>query len=140
MSIKPEIRARIVGAANALLDQGIQNPTNDQVREQMGGGSLSHISPVMRQWRQERKQAEISAQAVPAELKKDVDAVASRIWFAASRLAQARNEQLKEEAEAKVGAAEGERDEALQEVGRLEGQLADLLNQVREKDAQIAGL
>ena len=55
MKIKPEIKERIVEAANALVAEGNENPTNEQVRERMGSGSLSHISPVMREWRESQK-------------------------------------------------------------------------------------
>lgn len=63
MKIKPEIRERIVVAASALAAEGIDSPTNEQVRERMGGGSLSHISPVMREWRESRK-AEVDRKSV----------------------------------------------------------------------------
>ena len=39
---------RIEDAAAALIAAGNPNPTNEQVRAHLGGGSLSHISPVMR--------------------------------------------------------------------------------------------
>lgn len=39
---------RIEDAAAALIAAGTPNPTNEQVRQHLGGGSLSHISPVMR--------------------------------------------------------------------------------------------
>lgn len=37
-----------LNAAAALIAAGTLNPTNEQVRQHLGGGSLSHISPVMR--------------------------------------------------------------------------------------------
>ena len=39
MKINPEIRERIIAAANFLATEGNDTPTNDQVREKMGGGS-----------------------------------------------------------------------------------------------------
>ena len=77
--IKPEIRNRILSAASALTAEGIESPTNDQVRERMGGGSLSHISPVMRQWRQSRKADVVAALDMPADLKRAVDSYSAQI-------------------------------------------------------------
>lgn len=49
--VPPDITLRIEDAAAALIAAGTPNPTNDQVRTHLGGGSLSHISPVMRAFR-----------------------------------------------------------------------------------------
>ena len=38
MMIQPEIKEKIINAANALVAEGISGPTNDQVRERMGVG------------------------------------------------------------------------------------------------------
>ena len=43
----PDTVRRIEDAAAALIAAGTPNPTNEQVRQHLGGGSLSHISPVM---------------------------------------------------------------------------------------------
>ena len=71
MNVKQEIQDKIVAAASALVAEGVKNPTNDQVRERMGGGSLSHISPVMREWRQSRQEEVVAALEIPPELKKN---------------------------------------------------------------------
>lgn len=47
-SLSPDTVRRIEDAAAALIAAGTPNPTNEQVRQHLGGGSLSHISPVMR--------------------------------------------------------------------------------------------
>ncbi|EFH7784013.1 hypothetical protein GJ341_23595, partial [Escherichia coli] len=44
-TLSPDTVRRIEDAAGTL------NPTNEQVRQYLGGGSLSHISPVMRAFR-----------------------------------------------------------------------------------------
>ena len=41
MKVKTEIKEKIIAAANALATEGIESPTNDQVRERMDSGSLS---------------------------------------------------------------------------------------------------
>lgn len=52
-------------AAEALLARDHREPTNDQVRDYLGGGSLSTISPVMQQWRAQRKGADRSGLSDP---------------------------------------------------------------------------
>ena len=48
--LSPDTVCRIEDAAAALIAAGASNPTNEQVREHLGGGSLSHISPVIREF------------------------------------------------------------------------------------------
>jgi chromosome segregation ATPase len=137
MIIKPEIKERIVAAANALAAEGSDSPTNDQVRDRMGGGSLSHISPVMRDWRESRKTAVGVALEIPADLKKAIETSVAQVWLAASKLASTTVDTIRQESEATVDAVTGERDEALEEIIRLEGRITDLLSVLTEKDQSI---
>ena len=58
-TLSPDTVRRIEDAAAALIAAGTPNPTNEQVRQHLGGGSLSHISPVMRAFRaRQREQAD----------------------------------------------------------------------------------
>ncbi|EIV5844997.1 DNA-binding protein, partial [Klebsiella pneumoniae] len=63
-SLSPDTVRRIEDAAAALIAAGTANPTNEQVRAHLGGGSLSHISPVMRAFRARRR--EQRAEQLPA--------------------------------------------------------------------------
>ncbi len=54
---------RIEDAAAALITADNPNPTNDQVRAHLGGGSLSHISPVMRAFH--ARQRKLASEQVP---------------------------------------------------------------------------
>lgn len=138
MAIKPEIKAKIVDAALALVAQGVEAPTNDQVREYLGGGSLSHISPVMREWREARK-AEVSyALDMPDELKKAMLAGLGQMWATASKLASVTVETVTKEAEEAKAALAQERDEALSEVARLEDTVEAANILAREKDQKIS--
>lgn len=135
--VKPEIRDRIIATANTLVSEGIDNPTNDQVRERMGGGSLSHISPVMREWRESRKAEVVAALDMPADLKKAVETSLGQLWGMASKLATASVENFRQEAEAAVADATAERDEALNEIQRLEKHLAELTKALEEKGQEV---
>jgi chromosome segregation ATPase len=137
MTIKPDIRDKIIAAANALAGEGIESPTNDQVRERMGGGSLSHISPVMREWREARKADVVAALEMPADLKKAIETSVGQVWTAASKLASITVDTVRQEAEAAITAATDERDEALGEVSRLEARIGELQQALAEKEKNL---
>ncbi|EAA9231895.1 hypothetical protein JO04_19995 [Salmonella enterica subsp. enterica serovar Give] len=65
----PDIVRRNEDAAAALIAAGTPNPTNVQVRDHLGGGSLATISPVMRAFRaRQREQADIERDAALAKV------------------------------------------------------------------------
>lgn len=137
MSIKPEIKDKIIAAAMALVTEGVENPTNDQVRERMKGGSLSHISPVMREWRDSRRAEVVAALEMPADLKKVVETSLGQVWTVASKLAQASVLAYRQEADAAIEEATQERDEAISEIQRLEARQAELEKALADKDQAI---
>ena len=139
MTVKPEIKSKIINTANTLVAEGVESPTNDQVRERMGGGSLSHISPVMREWREGRKSEVAAALEIPSDLKKAIETSLSQVWSAANKLASATVEKVQQEAQVAIDAASSERDEALSEVSRLEERILELQKVVedKEKAAQV---
>ena len=124
MVIKPEIQERIITAANQLVAEGNEQPTNEQVRERMGGGSLSHISPVMRAWRENQKVAAIAVRDMPKEVRAAIERIGGELWRVASQLADADVEKARSECREREQAAAAERDEALREVERLEASLS----------------
>ncbi len=140
MDVKPNIKTRIVNAANALVAQGTDKPTNDQVRQKMGGGSLSHISPVMREWREERRQDLITALDMPDELQKAVQISLSQVWATASQLATANTEQVQIQAKADVLQVTTELSEALTELANLEKQLADITQLSERQFSELGAL
>ena len=87
MKITQETKEKIFSAASALLASGVEAPTNDQVREFLGGGSLSHISPAMREWREQQKAAVEVTPEIPDAVKNAMNTALSQIWSSASRLA-----------------------------------------------------
>ncbi len=137
MKINPEIRERIIAAANFLATEGNDTPTNDQVREKMGGGSLSHISPVMREWKKSRKAEVAAALEMPADLKRSIESSLANVWHSASKLATASVEGLRKDMETNVQTANDERDEALREVVNLEKTIHDLQQSLEEKTKTI---
>jgi len=126
VKISEETRDAIIEAANDLLVEGCANPTNEQVRSRLGKGSLSHISPVMKEWREARKAEAKAALEMPRGLSEAIHESVGRLWGVATGLAQATYEAHRKEAEEAVRYAEQERDEALSEVGRLEFDVEEL--------------
>lgn len=137
MTVKPEIKSKIIDTANTLVAEGVDSPTNDQVRERMGGGSLSHISPVMREWRVGRKSEVAVALEIPSDLKKAIETSLSQVWSAANKLASATIEKVQQEAQVAIDAASSERDEALGEVSRLEERILELQKVVEDKEKSV---
>ncbi|BCU90669.1 Plasmid replication region DNA-binding N-term [Yersinia pseudotuberculosis] len=137
MKIKPEIRDKILSAANSLQAEGVETPTNEQVREYLGGGSLSHISPVMREWRDSKKSEVAAALEIPADLKKVIETSLGQVWTSASKLASTTIDNIRKEADSAIETATAERDEALSEIIRLEGTIAELKKALEKKNQCI---
>jgi DNA repair exonuclease SbcCD ATPase subunit len=134
-TLPPETVRRIEDAAAALIAAGNPNPTNEQVRQHLGGGSLSHISPVMRAFRaRQREQAAEQTTPLPPELQQLLTGQLSLLWQAAEKQAEAGALAAREQADADIEQADRERDGALDKVATLEGELAVLREVVAERD------
>ncbi|HIC6099975.1 TPA: DNA-binding protein [Salmonella enterica subsp. enterica] len=89
-TLSPDTVRRIEDAAAALIAAGTLNPTNEQVRQHLGGGSLSHISPVMRAFRaRQREQAAEQTAPLPPELAHLLTSQLGLLWQAAVKQAEA---------------------------------------------------
>ena len=134
-TLPPETVRRIEDAAAALIAAGTPNPTNEQVRQHLGGGSLSHISPVMREFRvRQRALASEQVPALPPELAQLLSGQMALLWHAAVKQADADTLAAREQADADIAQADRERDEALAKVTALESELAVLREVVAERD------
>ncbi|WP_348533361.1 DNA-binding protein [Escherichia coli] len=134
-TLSPDTVRRIEDAAAALIAAGTPNPTNEQVRQHLGGGSLSHISPVMRAFRaRRREQAAEQATPLPTELAQLLTGQLGLLWQAAVKQAEAGALAAREQADDDIARADQERDEALANVAALESELAVLREVVAERD------
>ncbi|MDR8644415.1 KfrAs [Klebsiella pneumoniae] len=134
-SLSPDTVRRIEDAAAALIAAGTANPTNEQVRAHLGGGSLSHISPVMRAFRaRRREQRAEQLPALPPELAQLLTGQLGLLWQGAGKQADADTLAAREQADADIAQADQERDGALARVATLEGELAVLREVVTERD------
>lgn len=131
----PEMVRRIEDAAAALIAAGTPNPTNVQVRDHLGGGSLATISPVMRAFRaRQREQAREETLPLPPELAQLLTSQLTLLWQAAVQQADAGALAAREQADADIEQADIERDAALAKVAELESELAVLREVQAERD------
>ncbi|MEQ9971406.1 DNA-binding protein [Pectobacterium carotovorum] len=131
----PEMVRRIEDAAAALIAAGTPNPTNEQVRQHLGGGSLSHISPVMRAFRTRlREQAGEPARPLPPALLQLLQGQLGLLWQTACQQAEADMVAQRDQADADIAQADTQRDEALARVTQLESELAVLREVQTERD------
>lgn len=133
MTINKETETKIITAAYELVAEGNENPTNAQVRERLGGGSLSHISPVMRKWREEQSKQSTQLKSIPEALENSIRIAISQVWGTAQSIANEATELVKTEAEAQALEISNERDEALQELEKVELEL-----QSAKKELELA--
>lgn len=101
--IRQEIVDKISDAAESLFYEGVRKPTNEQVRERLGGGSLSHISPVMKAWRKqkefEERQNKNQIREIPSDLKYKIESMLSQLWSVAQNLSHTEIEKHEKEKE-----------------------------------------
>ena len=136
MNVNKETIDKIIAAAHELIAEGIENPTNAQVRTKLGGGSLSHISPVMRKWREEQSNQATQLQSIPEPLEKSIKMAISQVWGTAQSIANEKIEFIKSEAESKELEISKERDEALKELEKLESELQGSKNDFKYAQKQ----
>lgn len=135
MNLPADTVRRIEDAAAALMAAGNPNPTNEQVRAHLGGGSLSHISPVMRAFRaRQRALASKQTPALPPELAQLLTGQLTLLWQAAVKQAEAETLAAREQADADIEQADLERDAAQTRVAELESELAVLREVQVERD------
>lgn len=140
MDINPEVRKRILQAAEELVAQGNEDPTNSEIRAKMGKGSLAHISPVMREWRQGRMDMVAQALEIPTELRRSIELSLSQVWGVANKMASGAIDLVREQSQEKIDAVSQERDEALEEVTRLEAEVSSLVTAHDGLQGQFAEL
>lgn len=129
-----------VWAAAEQIDASGASVTLDAVRDALGGGSFSTITPLVRAWKTERRnKRQVTIEPAPSGLVQKGEAFMSAIWQNATELAAARYDVERQGleqaiADAEAGAAElaeiastarDERDELRRQVDALSSQVAE---------------
>jgi len=136
ITITPETKKKIYAAANALKSRG-ENITNESVRDEMGGGSLSHVSPVMREWRKEQEQTASVMLEMPDSVRRSMEYLSTELWKAADQEARKRIDATQVDCDNRISLADQERDEALSEVSNLESELAKKIQDIEQLNKNI---
>lgn len=116
-----------VWAAADRIDASGASVTLDAVREALGGGSFSTITPLVRAWKTERRnKRQVATEPAPSGLVQKGEAFMSAIWQSATELAAARFDVERQGLEQAIADAEA---------GALE--LADIASSAREDRDQL---
>ncbi len=118
-SINPDIKNKIINAAETLITRG-DDVTNKAVRDILGGTSFSHISPVMREWRQNQERTKGTMLEMPGILKTSLERFGAELWNAADSEARKKVELIQTASDKRITTVELELEEALKEIQSLE--------------------
>ena len=160
ITISAEKRGEIWAAADALnADEKVKNVTMGLIKEYLGGGSFSYISPVLREWKAAQKpKFTISNIDLPEEMLEKSLAVSNYMateiknvaWLLAEeKIAQGQadsearledSEERNKELEEECFALEADRNRLTQENQSMKEMIADLQEQVRQKNGQLTSL
>lgn len=125
-SISEESRRRIYSVADMLVTEGNEHPTNEQVLQKLGGGSMSYVSPVMREWREKKRAAEKVYAETPDSIKELGQNITVQIWSAALKLAMTSVEAIKKDVEERAVGLESELNEVLEKLDLQDNRIKDL--------------
>ena len=114
-----KIRNKIIAAAEALTARN-EKVTNEAVLKEMGSGSLAHVSPVMKEWREQQERTSGVLTEMPDVLKAALDRIGIELWRVVDGEAKQTIAAIQAATDERIAAAEAERDEALKKVADLE--------------------
>ena len=123
-------QAQVNTAADELAAKN-ESVTLAKVRDALGGGSFTTLSPMVKAWKAQHVAEAAAAEELPDEAQQAAEAAARTIWAAARADAAQRIELIQANANQRINDAETATAEALTEVERLEKTVA-----VREDEYQ----
>jgi len=118
------MKDKIFNICETLKKSGI-NPTAEKVRNELGSGSFTTISPIIREWRDTQSKTE-TVPAIPPEAQNAVTQATALIWKIATDHQTEAINAVRQECNRIEQEALAERDEALKEIQFLENQLQTL--------------
>lgn len=111
---------RIIEAAEKLEAEGV-NPTQVTVREALGGGSFATIGPVLKRWKESKKEeGQLAEIRVPEAITERLEALQGAVWQAAVEEADRRLNAEREALHQAQEAAAAEVQEHLDSIAALE--------------------
>lgn len=122
--------ARVHEAADMLVAEG-QDPTIDQVREKLGGGSYTPIGNHLKSWRAARRPVLTTVDAdLPDELSRMTKEAASAMWHRSNLLASEKIKTVEDAANDRIREAQVDR-------AALEKEIESLETELDEKDESL---
>lgn len=116
---------RIIAAAEKLEAEGV-NPTQMAVRDAMGGGSFTTIGPVLKRWKEAKKQdSELAEIRVPEAISERLEQLQGAVWQAAVEEADRRLVAEREALHQAQEAAAAEVREHVESIAALETEAVD---------------
>lgn len=138
---------QVFAAADALAARG-ERPTQEKVREALGGGSFATIGPALRRWRDAQEEAaQLAGVDVPDSVEARGRELLALVWREASSRAQAGHAALQAAVADLEQAVEDAEAEGTRAVAMVETELeeertarAELDRRVRDLELELAGL
>lgn len=138
---------QVFAAADALAARG-DRPTQEKVREALGGGSFATIGPALRRWRDAQEEsAQLAGVDVPDSVEARGREFLALLWREASSRAQAGHAALQAAVAELEGAVEEAESEGTRAVATVEKELeeertarAELDRRVRDLELELARL
>jgi len=128
------MKDKIFNICETLKQSGI-NPTAEKVRNELGSGSFTTISPIVREWRDTQSKTE-TVPAIPPEAQNAVTQATALIWKIATDHQTEAINAVRQECNRIEQEALAERDEALKEIQFLESQLQTLKTNLETVEKQ----
>lgn len=138
---------QVFAAADAIAARG-DRPTQEKVREALGGGSFATIGPALRRWRDAQEEAaQLAGVDVPDSVEARGRELLALVWREASSRAQAGHAALQAAVADLEQAVEDAEAEGTRAVAMVETELeeertarAELDRRVRDLELELAGL
>lgn len=128
------MKDKIFNICETLKQSGI-NPTAEKVRNELGSGSFTTISPIIREWKDTQSKTE-TVPAIPPEAQNAVTQATALIWKIATDHQTEAINAVRQECNCIEQEALAERDEALKEIQFLESQLQTLKTNLETVEKQ----
>ena len=128
-------KENIIAAAEKLETQGV-NPTQVTVREALGGGSFATIGPILKAWKELKKEDHALTEIqVPESITERLEQLQGAVWQAAVDEAERRLSAEREALKAIQEQTAAEVSEQLESVATLEAEAEEFKNQIEALDA-----
>lgn len=131
---KKDLESAVFQAADSLFQAKGRKPTNNEVRDEIGGGSMAHISPVMRRWRDLRDEEAAAAMRAPEEVENIAKNMAMKLWHEAKDAAAKEYQALRDKFKQEKNALTEELEQSFDQIEKLKKALTDCENALAAKD------